>query len=132
MSSHVVNYHQFFHGTDKDFAPGDVIKPHVDGTWADDPRAFATDWDKDAEGYAAQKSFDNPNDYGGQGKLFGSVYEVEPMTPGDPATTIPSPSGFKGHIADPKGLKVKRHAAFVSHFALGQGVDPSHTVTKTD
>ena len=83
----------------------------------------------DAQEHAAHKSFGEPYYEGGQGKLFGSVYEVSPKSSGD----ISSPSGAKAHIADPKGLLVGRHAAFVSHFALRQdnGLDSYPMMTET-
>jgi hypothetical protein len=42
-----------------------------------------------------------------EGRLFGSVYEVEPRKP------IPSPLGDPHHVASSEGMDVVKHTGFV-------------------
>lgn len=66
-----------------------------------DQLAFASDRVSDAKVYAAGAAR-------GQGRLFGSVYEVTPRNP------RPSPMGNPHHVADDTGLDVKKHVGFVN------------------
>jgi hypothetical protein len=56
-----------------------------------------------------------------EGRLFGSVYEVEPrVVVGVESETgkkhgVPSPTGSWSDIADPEGLDVVKHSHFVDH-----------------
>jgi hypothetical protein len=43
-----------------------------------------------------------------EGRLFGSVYEVDPIDP------QPSPMKNKNHVVSTEGLKVKKHVGFVA------------------
>jgi hypothetical protein len=122
MSNTNLNAEQFryFHGTGGGIK-GDV-KPLVPEAYKEvnplfpelsDPAAYATASFDGASRFAAHKSEQ-------QGRLFGSVYEVEPkvVIGNDAAGSkygIPAPTGAPGHIADPEGLNIVRHAAFVDH-----------------
>jgi hypothetical protein len=114
----------YYHGTDVGIKGG-VVKPQEPRVYRGmpqgmdmhlrEPAAYAT---SNPEA-AARHTSATINPHKGQGKLFGSVYEVEPQTvvgtDGDDKYGVPAPTGQMGAIADPKGLNVKRHAAFVSH-----------------
>lgn len=114
----------YYHGTDVGIK-GSTVKPQEPRVYRGmpqgmdmhlrEPAAYATSNPAAAARHA--KSTITPHK--GQQKLFGSVYEVDPQTvigtDGDDKYGVPSPTGQMGAIADPKGLDVKRHAAFISH-----------------
>ena len=127
---------QVFHGTAASLKPGDLIHPNVDKTWKT-KAAFGTVWPETAADYAADSSL-------AAGQLFGSVYEVTPESQleahpidqkrhelavaahGEGAGSPPEPGNMP---IDRAGFRVKRHHAFVSHYALTGG--DWHTVTET-
>ncbi len=109
----------YYHGTSNGIEGG-VVRPNVPNAYrktADNadlmrPAAYASSLPRDAVASAGHRASMD-------GKLFGSVYEVEPKvvigTDGPHKYGVPSPTGVSHHIADPEGLDVVRHAAFVSH-----------------
>ena len=74
--------------------------------------AFATNSRDDADFWATSRA-------NSEGRLFGSVYEVDPKTvigtDGPDKYGPPSPTGAPGHIADSEGLAVRGHAGFVDY-----------------
>lgn len=88
-------FQRFYHGS------GVGIRGMVHPTGRDQVAYASTSMD-DARMYAATKSQD-------EGRLFGSVYEVDPIDP------EPSLMGVKRHVLSRKGLKVTDHIGFVNH-----------------
>lgn len=109
----------YYHGTASGLK-GDMVEPRVPSIYRGDsvrsdpslaaPRAYATTNVGEAARVAGTQAID-------EGRLFGSVYEVEPRvvvgTDGDDKYGVPSPTGAMGHIADPEGLDVIKHTGFV-------------------
>lgn len=117
-----------YHGSPQGFAPKDTIEPHNDGTHLKkgEKAAFGVT-NTNTAGYFALERAREPRE--GQGRLFASVYEVDPKSqfdlhpidqkqydnavkyrkdyhpmPDTPVNNMP---------IDRKGFTVKRHAAFV-------------------
>ena len=92
---------RWFHG-----GPGGIegtLTPANPGTGRSmDEMAFATNRVGDAMVHAAKKSAQ-------AGRLFGSVYEVNPRNP------MPSPLGDPRHVASVEGMDVVKHTGFVDH-----------------
>jgi hypothetical protein len=91
-----------FHGAPGPIEGG-VVRPKVQGRGRSmDELAFSTSRVSDAMSHAATKSSVD-------GRLFGSVYEVVPLSP------QPSPLGDPRHVASAVGLDIKKHVGFVNH-----------------
>lgn len=89
-------FQRFYHGTGKGIEGGAVLPTGRDNV------AYASSSLDDARMYAATQSLE-------QGRLFGSVYEVNPRDP------EPSLMGVKRHVVSRKGLDVVDHLGFVNH-----------------
>ena len=95
-----------YHGTAGEIEGG-VVRPSLYPLFADG--AYATTVLKNAEGYATEQA----QPMWEQGRLFGTVYEVEPVS--DKATVVyknTSPGFESEQIADPEGMRVKRIVSF--------------------
>lgn len=111
-----------YHGSPHGFAEGDVIEPHRDRTHLGegDKAAFGSTFPESA-GYFGLMQARNPRD--GQGRLFSSVYEVEPMSryelhpAAEKAYAVHKAQGEAPPVnnmpIDRQGFRVKRHVAFV-------------------
>jgi hypothetical protein len=98
---HPKQFSRYFHGSPGGISGG-VVRPAVQGSGRSmDELAFATSRVKDAMGHASTKSRE-------EGRLFGSVYEVNPRHP------RPSPLGDPSHVASAEGLDVVKHTGYVS------------------
>lgn len=89
-------FDRFYHGA-PGAIEGDVVRPT-----GRDNVAYASSSMDDARIYAATSALN-------EGRLFGSVYEVEPVNP------EPSLMGVKRHVTSRKGLNVVEHLGFVNH-----------------
>ena len=126
---------RLFHGSPVGFKPGDRITPHTDDTWGV-KATYSTRYPEDAANFAADRSYDSK----GQGRLFGSVYEVEPTSTLEPHPFVTedyqnkkADAEKRGRKApdqpppgdmpiDRQGMRVVRHHAFVTHPAIGSNV----------
>lgn len=84
-----------YHGTSSTIEGG-VIKPAERTYWGEG--AYSTESLHSAKNYARDRAK-------AQGRLFGTVYEVEPVS--EKATVAGSEAG-KGIVVDPEGMKTKR------------------------
>lgn len=90
-----------YHGTGGDIEGG-VVRPSADYVLDGRGVAFSTESPFTAEYYAKNKAKE-------QGRLFGTVYEVEPVS--DDAK-ITETIGGKSVVTDPEGLRTKRAVSF--------------------
>jgi hypothetical protein len=98
---HPKQFARYFHGSPGGIS-GDVVLPAVQGRGRSmNELAFATSRVRDAMGHASTKAAE-------EGRLFGSVYEVNPRKPQR------SPLGDPKHVASAEGLDVVKHTGFVS------------------
>lgn len=93
-----------FHGSGHDFVPGDIVEPRHS---AYGYGAFASHYPSIARIYASGLHGMAPE--GQQGRLFGTVWEVEPLE-GD----TPRPDAVVGeHMMSDKGFRVVRPHSYV-------------------
>lgn len=114
-----------YHGTGAGIAAGDTVRPHHDRTWNTSAAFGVTD--EATAGYFGLEKARRPRP-GGQGRLFASVYEVEPKSrfdlhPSDQKSYDQQAKYRKEYQPEPevpvnnmpvdrKGFKVVRHAAY--------------------
>ena len=106
-----------YHGSPHGFAAGDKIEPKHDGVWlkSGEKAAFGTTMMEEAATYANGHVFAKE----GQGRLFGSVYEVAPNSQYErhPMETsgnfFGSPAEENVMPIDREGFTVQKHAAWV-------------------
>ena len=104
-----------YHGTAGKIEGG-IVRPSLYPLFSDG--AYATTVLKDAERYATEKP-----PMWGQGRLFGTVYEVEPVS--NKATVVyknNSPGFQSEQIADPEGMRVKRIVSFPPTYDFSEDV----------
>jgi hypothetical protein len=99
-----------YHGTGGEIEGG-IVRPGANQAFG--PGAYATSRLGSASLYAATKAQQ-------QGRLFGTVYEVEPHDDGEGFIEVPA--GGNGYpveyYRDPKGLKVKKAVAYPINLGL--------------
>jgi len=96
---------ELFHGTHADLSVGDTVEPRTEWT-PGEGRAFATSDYKNALWYAGNRAHT-------QGKLFGTVYNVEPIDPNDISDVNKLVDFGVPTYTSKKGLKVKGIAGFI-------------------
>lgn len=97
-----IQHARYFHGTGGGIQGGVVLPRNPGKGRSMDELAFASSRVKDAMGFAAMVSRN-------QGRLFGSVYEVNPRNP------KPSPLGDPLHVTSAEGMDVVKHTGFVHY-----------------
>ena len=93
---------QLFHGTHADLSVGDTIEPRTKWHPDDKGRAFATHDYPSALWYAGNRAYH-------EGKLFGTVYSVEPK---EGSNTAVGEVG-RDSVTSDKGFRVKNIAGYI-------------------